>query len=339
MNWKTGAAKADMTPKTMGISMLGYGNPNNVVKGIHTPLTARAFYLQSGDSKLLMINLELCFITDILRKTIIEKLNQYESFTEAQVHLSAQHTHSAHSGFTHYALYNMPTPGFVPEVLESYAQGCVNAYLAAKNTLSDSSIEFKQSSFASDVPVSFNRSLEAYLKNPEVKKERLPTEKSAAVDKNMRALVFKSNGNIKAAFNWFAVHTTSIRNTNNYVSPDNKGYASLDIETQRDESFVAAFAQGNAGDVSPNWVWDKKLKVMRGPHEDEFENAKFNGKLQANKLEEIFKQEEAIDLSSKLDSVICYQDFSNIKPDKEFMPDWAAENAHTTSPCHGVALI
>ena len=37
--------------------------------------------------------------------------------------------------------------------------------------------------------------------------------------------------------------------------------------------FMSAFAQGAAGDVSPNYIMDKKKKWTRGKYEDDFESA------------------------------------------------------------------
>lgn len=59
--------------------------------------------------------------------------------------------------------------------------------------------------------------------------------------------------------NWFAVHGTSMNSSNRLVSSDNKGLASLLFEKWKNNDhrsegppFVAAFAQANEGDVSPN---------------------------------------------------------------------------------------
>ena len=60
--------------------------------------------------------------------------------------------------------------------------------------------------------------------------------------------------------NWFAVHATNVGNSNRLISSDNKGYASYYFEKSKrtdylsDDTFVGAFAQSNAGDVSPN-LW------------------------------------------------------------------------------------
>lgn len=67
------------------------------------------------------------------------------------------------------------------------------------------------------------------------------------------------DGTPLGVINWFAVHPTSMNNTNRLLSGDNKGYASMLFEYQMNPSarpgkgdFVAAFAASNLGDVSPN---------------------------------------------------------------------------------------
>jgi len=58
---------------------------------------------------------------------------------------------------------------------------------------------------------------------------------------------------------WYAVHATSMNNTNKLISSDNVGYASILFEQKMNPGallgkgpFVAAFASSNLGDVSPN---------------------------------------------------------------------------------------
>lgn len=60
------------------------------------------------------------------------------------------------------------------------------------------------------------------------------------------------------AVSWFPVHCTSINNTNSLISGDNKGVAAQLMEkwgskaNVSDDSLIAAFAQANVGDTSPN---------------------------------------------------------------------------------------
>lgn len=51
-------------------------------------------------------------------------------------------------------------------------------------------------------------------------------------DKKIAQIKFVSmtNGTLLGALNWFAVHATSMNNTNHLVSSDNVGYASVLLE-------------------------------------------------------------------------------------------------------------
>lgn len=71
--------------------------------------------------------------------------------------------------------------------------------------------------------------------------------------------VESATGEPLGSVNWFAVHPTSMNNTNRLISGDNKGYASMLFEYKMNPNqrpgkgkFVSAFASSNLGDVSPN---------------------------------------------------------------------------------------
>lgn len=76
----------------------------------------------------------------------------------------------------------------------------------------------------------------------------------------MQILRFEdTEGQPMGVITWFPVHCTSMNNTNKLISGDNKGYASLLYEQHMNPgylpgkgAFVAAFANSNEGDVSPN---------------------------------------------------------------------------------------
>lgn len=79
-------------------------------------------------------------------------------------------------------------------------------------------------------------------------------------DKVMTQLLFISHRNtLIGSINWFAVHPTSMNNTNKLLTSDNMGYASILLEkklnpdslTGQGDS-VITFASSNLGDVSPN---------------------------------------------------------------------------------------
>lgn len=77
--------------------------------------------------------------------------------------------------------------------------------------------------------ININRSPTSYLKNP--LEERAQYEHD--VDKTLVQLRFLDlGGQTMGAFHWFAVHPTSMNNTNKLVSSDNVGYASLLLEKE-----------------------------------------------------------------------------------------------------------
>lgn len=339
---KVSSKKIDITPEVRGISMLGFGNPHNIVKGLETPINSRVVLIQDDDGKcVFFISFEICFITDSIYCELVDFAKSLHS--ESLVLSMAQHTHSAPSGYDHYALYNMPTPGFVPKVLNTYLDNTKIAMKEAFENLVEGSWEYCAGKIPTQEDVSFNRSMPAYLNNPEIAAENLPTTSRSAVDKTMRLIkVYDSEKKLIASMNWFAVHATNIPNTNFYISPDNKGYASLDIEKaifeKEHHEHVSLFNQGCSGDVSPNYLKSSDTGMLRGKYVNPFDSAKYNGSLQSQKCLELI-EEAGDNLGSKIEFVSCYRDFSNIKPDKKFLPNDAPDSARTTEPCHGVAFI
>lgn len=70
--------------------------------------------------------------------------------------------------------------------------------------------------------------------------------------------------NYMGVINWYAVHPTSMNNTNKLVTSDNVGFASILLEREMNPDampgqgqFVAAFASANLGDSSPNTAGPK----------------------------------------------------------------------------------
>jgi neutral ceramidase len=337
-----GLGKNEITPKLTNTSMLGYGNMSQIARSVNDPLYARTCLIQSEENQFIFINLEVCFITEVLRKSILETLLKTTEFKEIKAHeliITAQHTHSAPGGFDEYPMYNMAIPGFVETTLTSYVEGAVKSALTAFNSKTNSELLYGTDYFSPSLPVAFNRSLIAYLENPEVQLNNMPKDKHLALDRAMKLLAIKQNGKVVGCLNWFGVHATCLPNDNSAISSDNKGVAASSLEGKNENNFIALFNQGNAGDVSPNWIWDEKLKRSRGVAQDPFQNAQTNGKLQATKAQEIIdKNEDLTIISSKIDAVLVYEDMSNINIDAEFLPN-NVFTGKTSSACMGVSFL
>ena len=345
--FEIGTGICDITAFKKGIGMMGYGMHFNTVEEVETPLSARAFVIRDSASskKFVFVNAEMCFITISIKNGVVKKLHEEHpefGYTSDNVLLTAQHTHSAPGGYSHYGLYNLSIPGFVPEVFQTIVNGIVEAIIQAESTIQPANIYLNNGIFEPGLEVAFNRSIKAYNSNPEVIK--IDEDKThLAVDREMTLLRMEGLNDEKIGMlNWFGVHTTNISNDNHKICYDNKGYASTYFEedicpVSNQKNFMAIFAQSPCGDVSPNFIWDKKKKWMRGKFEDDFESARYNGKLQYTKAKEIYGtalKNQA--LKSGIDTALMYADFSRIKPDKEFTN---GQDVKTGAACIGVAFF
>lgn len=345
--FETGTGTADITPFTKGIGMMGYGMHFNFVEEIETPLSARAFVIRDSGTrkKIVFVNAEIAFITIAIKQEVVKRLQSNHSgfgYTDETVLLTAQHTHSAPGGYSHYPFYNFSIPGFVPVVFEKIVSGIIEAIVQAESTIKPVNLYLNTGVFEPEQEVAFNRSLPAYNKNPEVQKVA-DVNTHLAVDREMTLIRIDGlDGEHIAMLNWFGVHTTSIPNTNRKICYDNKGYAASYFEkyiydTSGQRRFTAAFAQGVSGDVSPNFIWDRKKKLMRGKYDDSFDSARFNGNLQYLKAREIY--ESALkypSLQGEMDYALSYTDFSAVQPDLEFT---GGQEVRTGPACHGIAFF
>ncbi len=345
--FEIGTSSCDITSFKKGIGMMGYGMHFNNVQEIETPLSARAFVIRDAASqkKIVFVNAEMCFITISVKTGVVKKLqeNYPESgYAADNVVLTAQHTHSGPGGYSHYGFYNLTIPGFVPEVFQNIVDGIVTAIVNAEKNMQPADIYLNTGVFAPHLEVAFNRSLKAYNSNPEV--EKIENNKThLAVDREMTLLRIDGlNGEKIGMINWFGVHSTSISNDNIKICYDNKGYAAAYFENDifaetNKKNFTAVFAQGATGDISPNFIWDKKKKWMRGKFEDDFESARFNGRLQYSKAKEIYAAAaNKAPLKAEIDYALMYVDFSCVKPDTEFTDGL---DVTTGAACLGVAFF
>lgn len=326
-----GAAKQDITAEIEGIGMVGWGVFGNTVKDVHSRLYARAFVIKDDQSgrKVAIVTCDLAFITTGVRQHVLKKLAAYSTklnLTEQNVLLMANHTHSAPGGYSHYPFYNLTVSGYSPEVFHKIVDGIVKAIIQADENLTPGKIYFDTAEFAADVPIAFNRSVDAYNQNPDVVQYDF-AHRHLAVDREMQLLRFDAeDGTPIGCLNWFAVHTTTVHNDKHSISSDNKGCASelfeqwmLTGSQGRHPNFVAAFANGAAGDVSPNFKKHFGDKLWRGESRDDFENLRQHGNLQFDKARQIWQSgAKKAPLEIRVDALQAYVDFSSIEVDATY---------------------
>lgn len=147
------------------------------------------------------------------------------------------------------------------ETFDAWVDGITEAIVQAHNNLKPGKVLLSKGDlYGSNI----NRSPTSYLLNPQEERDQYP---EGDTDKTMLLLnlISQETGDSVGVVNWFAVHGTSMNNTNTLISGDNKGYASYMLERHFNPNngrpgtgpFVGAFASTNLGDVSPNTMGAK----------------------------------------------------------------------------------
>ena len=240
----------------------GYAVPNQIGRGIHMRLHARAYVIEDDSTRIAFVSIDGGMGSDLLNLKVLarvgELLGDSSLYTYDNLAISGTHTHSGPAGFLQYVLYQFTSLGYVEETMDAFVEGISQAIVQAHQSVEDGvSIDYFTGNKLMDSNI--NRSPSSYLLNPE--EERALYAGEGDTDKNMLLLKFTGgDGEDKAMLNWFAVHGTSMNNTNKLISGDNRGLASYMVEREKNGKdvmpgtgkYIAAFASTNLGDVSPN---------------------------------------------------------------------------------------
>lgn len=320
-----GRAKSDITLPVWGIQMLGYVHPQQVSEGIRQHQFARTFVVADleDDSRLAYTTCELAFVTHTLKLAVLERLCEElgDRYDHSNVILTGTHTHGTPGGYHHHLSVSMLGGDFFPRAFEELAEGIAESIIAADADLKPGRILLAQGDVFDG---NANRSHIAYRNNP--KEERARFEHP--VDKGMTLLKFVRDDGPIGMLNWFAVHPTSISYNSKLITSDNKGYAAYVIEEEQNEddensgTFVAAFANTNAGDATPNLNLDGT-----GPGETEVESCARIGSRQAETARQLFDSAEQR-LQGPIKIRHQFVDFSQVMVGEAF----TSEGEQETSP-------
>lgn len=253
--YRIGVGRADCTGPPVEITFMGYAQLSQRGYGIHLRQYSRAFIFDDGDKRAVFISVDGGMMGHAVKRDVIAILQtKYgDLYTMDNVAISGSHTHSTPGGFLMYLLYDLTSLGFVSETFNALVKGIAQSIIRAHNSMIEAKV------YVSEIDVegaNINRSPSAYENNPAEEKAQYKEN----VDKRLVQLrIVNKNNIVFGAINWFAVHPTSMNNTNRYVSSDNVGYASVMLEQERNKGslvgkgeFVGVFASTNLGDVSPN---------------------------------------------------------------------------------------
>jgi len=251
-----GAGIYDITGPAAEVNLMGFADDTQKGAGISTRLRARAFVVGDGTNRVVFVSADTWEFSQMAKLKVGEKLAadpiMSKYYSVKNVCISATHTHSAPAGYDGYFLYDTVPQGFIKDSFDAMVNGVYNSIVLAHNNAELGKILVNKGELNK---VGWNRSPRMYENNPAAEKALY----SSNTDKSMTLLKFVNlSGAEIGMVNWFAVHPDSIGPENKLVSGDNKGHASYIFEKdkgtdyQASKTFVAAFAQANAGDVTPN---------------------------------------------------------------------------------------
>ncbi|XP_057378425.1 uncharacterized protein LOC130700406 [Daphnia carinata] len=259
--YQVGVGIADVTGPAADINMMGYAQPAQKSAGIHTRQYSRAFVIDDEINRVAFVSVDCALMDQVIKTEVVKRLEVELPgiYSHKNVVLSGTHTHSGPGGYLQYVLFLITSKGWVQQSFDALVEGIVKSIVFASKNMQSANIFYSQDIL---VDANINRSPASYLNNPAPERAKYTYN----TDKDMIQLKFVSTaGQDMGIINWYAVHCTSMNNTNPFISSDNKGYAGLLFEGAVNGvdimpgkgPFVAAFASSNLGDVSPNTMGAK----------------------------------------------------------------------------------
>ena len=251
-----GAGIYDITGPAAEIVMMGYAVAEQKTSGIHIRLRSRAFIIGDAHKRIVFVSADLGMLFQMVKLKVCEKIARdpelSKHYDERNVLLSATHTHGGPGGFSGYFLYDATIKGFVRQNFDAIVDGIYRSIRRAHDNLQPGRVLINEGALEG---VGGNRAEEPYDNNPAEERARY----EGNTDKTFTLLKLVSDsGEELGMINWFGVHPDSIGPDNTLITGDNKGLAAYLFEKHKgtdylaQKTFVAAFAQASAGDVTPN---------------------------------------------------------------------------------------
>lgn len=261
-----GVGKADITGPCVEINLMGYADPNQIGTGLRQRLYSRAFIVAdpiNPSDRFVYLVLDTQSGDTAVRYGILSGLERlgadYAHYGHHNIAVTGTHSHSGPGAWLNYLLPQITSKGFDQQSYRAIVDGALLSIRRAHESLAPGHLSVGSTKvFGANI----NRSLYAYLANPEEERARynVSSEDDGSVEKDLTLLKFErasDNKNI-GVLTWFPTHGTSVLGNNTLISGDNKGAAAYWFEKSMinddtaAEGFVAGFSQASVGDTSPN---------------------------------------------------------------------------------------
>jgi len=162
-----GSGIYDITGPAAELGMIGYSMPEQKTEGISMRLRSRAFVVVDPGSakRVAFVSVDTGIIPQGIKQRVSQLLHdRYGSlYTDKNILLSANHTHSAPGAYSHYAMYNLSMFGYDETNFNCVANGIYQSIILAHNNLTPGSIQINTGNLND---CGWNRSPDAYENNP-----------------------------------------------------------------------------------------------------------------------------------------------------------------------------
>ncbi|TNE43666.1 MAG: hypothetical protein EP343_33155 [Deltaproteobacteria bacterium] len=286
--YQVGFSKQDITAWEPDMQIWGWFTPDNRIDGVATPFYARAMMVRRDAQTLAYVCIDQGYVSIALREIVLELLRLEHPELGLGPHnlmLTATHTHAGPCGLSDVVAQTSANFGFSPNVLTRTVEGVINALVEAHQRLQPATLRCGTVEIPYHEPIAFNRSMKSYHRNKEVSKRPVADPAQATRRHSVTLRADTPDGQMLGLVNWFGVHATCIHAENTLLHADNKGLAAQVLEEKWSErpdihpDFIAIFAQDAAGDVSPNFRYNKERDKTIGLSDDDTESARLNAEI------------------------------------------------------------
>ena len=303
--FRFGSGLYDITGVVANTSGMGWENLFQVFSGLHMRQYARAFAIESpcNGQRVMLVSTDIGLMWPGVRAGVLAGIaadaELAKFYHPENLMVSATHTHQGPAGYAHDDGGNLFHYGFDELTYNTIVNGMVAAIkLAHANIQAHPQTAPIQLAIGELLNTNINRSKIAFDLNSEAERREFLNSRNQPVDNDKRVVqlnLVRDNGSAVGVFYWFGVHATVLGEDQTLVSSDIKGYASLGFEklmharyesaANGADSFVAAFAQADEGDASPNLFIKQRPypDPTRGGGKDEYESNAISGTKQLAK--------------------------------------------------------
>ncbi len=213
-----GVGKADITGPVVEINLMGYAQPSQLGTGLRQRLYSRAFII--GDvnrptERVVYVVMDTQSGDTAVRYGVLQGLQElgpeYSVYKHQNIALTGTHSHSGPGGWLNYLLPQITSKGFDYQGYRAIVDGVILSIRRAHESLQPGYLSLGSSRVTG---AGINRSLFAYLANPEEERARhnISSQDDGSVERDITLLKFQraADGKDIGVLTWYPTHGTSM---------------------------------------------------------------------------------------------------------------------------------